>query len=491
MEDLKDSHLLEDSLDPDSDPLGFLYSSSHAFSNDLHNPSEFSSDNFLSSPGEMQEFDMFFTPCTDTPGEKFELPETKPRRRGRQRIDLPKDVLMARRAESNRKAAKESRERKKMHVERLEAEVAKLRVEVEHYRERLKKYESIEQQRNIFGYEVYITLAKIANEFYYKDRKGVDEKEFINTVERKIFSFVEERCKVLELLAQTMIEITVPMPLRFFIWAAKGNVNLLDSKKLLQAMQNVPSVNVKRLTETFNCFFASEKIYNEAKCVFLNTGQKIGKCMRQIKEAQEHLNEELRKIASYIPRFVSNFAPREKSSLKEVFVHLLITLKDQPEFENYRLLDIVRNGSSAKCDKECYYSAINQLLMMCFLSWLILRVRVNIHYKSTARKGFNHNEAKIGGAVVRAGLWAAGGGGEQGRVLDREKAGERQSDRRKQGERRTLRRKQGEDWTQVDLPPCRLLLQRDFLQWQEGTQEEDPHQRPRRNLPPSHRSQVR
>lgn len=352
MEDIKDSHLLEDSLGPDSDSLGFLCSSSHAFSNDLHNPSEFSSDNFFSAPSEFQELDMFFAPCTDAPGEKFELPEAKPRKRGRQRIDLPKDVLMARRAESNRKAARESRERKKMHVERLEAEVAKLRVEVEYYKGRLKKYESIEQHRNILGYEVYVTLAKVANEFYYYGRKGVDEKEFINTVERKISSFVEERCKSLKLLAQTMIEITVPMPLRFFIWAAKGNVNLLDPKKLVQAMQHVPSVNAKRLTETFTCFFKSERSYNEAKCVFLSSGQKISKSMREIEEAQERLSEELRKVASYIPRFVSNFAPREKSDLKEVFMQLLITLKDRPEFDSYKLLEVARTAASANGGRE-------------------------------------------------------------------------------------------------------------------------------------------
>jgi hypothetical protein len=119
---------------------------------------------------------------------------------------------MARRAESNRRSAKESRERKRMHIENLEGLVAQLRMKVEYYKAKLKKYETIEQQRNAFCYEIYLTLSRVTNEFYYKNKKTVSEQEYANTVERNFFLFIGEKCKALELLVQAMIEITIPMP---------------------------------------------------------------------------------------------------------------------------------------------------------------------------------------------------------------------------------------------------------------------------------------
>jgi len=269
--------------------------------------------------------------------DKFEVPKSK--KRGRKEIDLPKDMKMARRAESNRRSAKESRERKRMHIENLEALVAQLRLEVEYYKSRLKKYEIIEQQRNIFGYEIYLTLERVTNEFNFKNKKAVSEQEFANIVKKNYFQLIEERCKAIELLAQTMIEITIPMPLKFFMWAAKKNINLLDASNLEQVMKNIAYIDAKPLAETFAKLFKSEKLYTESKCFFMNNDIHFNKYIKQILGAQQNLKSELRQVANYLAVYITDFISKERTDLREVLGKFLFKLKDQPEFKNYTISD--------------------------------------------------------------------------------------------------------------------------------------------------------
>ncbi len=119
--------------------------------------------------------------------------------------DKKEEEKKAIRAEKNRRFAKESRDRKRRYVQELEAEVKDLRKQVEFYKSRLSKYELIEKQRNMFGYELYATISGVYKEMYEKHQSVTDTALFVKALEKKFDQCVEERRKALEQLARTMV----------------------------------------------------------------------------------------------------------------------------------------------------------------------------------------------------------------------------------------------------------------------------------------------
>eukprot|EP01022_Parablepharisma_sp_SALTPOND_P017959 TRINITY_DN2923_c1_g1_i1.p1 TRINITY_DN2923_c1_g1~~TRINITY_DN2923_c1_g1_i1.p1 ORF type:complete len:424 (+),score=43.84 TRINITY_DN2923_c1_g1_i1:121-1392(+) len=264
--------------------------------------------------------------------------KSKAHRKAKQKLPQSEEEKHAKRAEDNRRAAKESRERKKMYVESLEYEVKQLRAQVEYYKARLANYELIEKQRNLFGYEVYATLANTSKEIHEENKELTDPKAFTDTLAKTFDKFIEERRKALEQLARTMVEIVTPLPWRFFFWASENNLDLLDHCKLVQATNSlIPTESAKLLVETFKNSFGDKKKYNETKVFFTSSGVRIRSLVRQLVECQRNIQLELKRVGKHI---YDNYMPNATLRLGQSLAPFAAILKNRPELNDYAMYQL-------------------------------------------------------------------------------------------------------------------------------------------------------
>ncbi len=199
--------------------------------------------------------------ANDICGEEFEPGK---RRRGRKELSQEeRQVSRLRRSEQNRVYAKENRKRKKQHIVQLEAKVQKLTEELMVCKRRLAEYESAAASGSL-------------KEFCERVRRGTQQLSgrLIEEVTKVIENFApnnalnmlpamqkveDERTRALDMMAQAMIDLSIPLPCRHMIEIAEGidaksGKRKKDREDLLSVktiMRNSIYDSIKQETERF------------------------------------------------------------------------------------------------------------------------------------------------------------------------------------------------------------------------------------------------
>eukprot|EP00826_Nyctotherus_ovalis_P031668 TRINITY_DN2536_c0_g1_i16.p1 TRINITY_DN2536_c0_g1~~TRINITY_DN2536_c0_g1_i16.p1 ORF type:complete len:239 (-),score=51.07 TRINITY_DN2536_c0_g1_i16:53-769(-) len=153
------------------------------------------------------------------------------KKRGRRKLYETEELRKARRAETNRMAARANRERKQMYIKRLEAQVDCLQAELVACKARLSKYEIIEQYRSLFGYEIHRSSRRAMQRCCEENKLSTDTVVYTKHVKNEMVAFIQECWKALEELAKSMVEISLPLHWRFLFWLTENNVDTLNLAK--------------------------------------------------------------------------------------------------------------------------------------------------------------------------------------------------------------------------------------------------------------------
>jgi len=226
----------------------------------------------------------------------------------------------ARRAEKNRKFAKESRDRKRKHVQDLENEVKYLREQLENYKQRLKKYELIEKHSNGLGKEVYNTLINIYQEMNRLNLPLTNHSAFVEGLKKKVTeTFEEQKCALMQ-LTRAMVDIALPLPLRMAIWLNENQVDLLDYEKRLENLGAEPPANhIKILVNCIKELCPEKAKYYEMQSDLADIGKRIKSFMKQVIKLQNEIQKELVSYEKYID---TKLVPDGHAQILKVLVSL-------------------------------------------------------------------------------------------------------------------------------------------------------------------------
>ncbi len=284
----------------------------------------------------------------------------KPKRTGRKKQvhsnnSVPEE-RRARRAESNRRFARESRLRKAARMKELEAEVRELRQQVDFYRVRLGKYELIEKHRSSFGYELYTRLANVTNDLGRDNEQNA--KQIQKALAESFDKFTEERRAAIEQLARAMVEIVAPLPQRFFFWAAERNLELLDPEELSKAAGGlVPTEHMKIMVDMMKACNADARTYAESKVFFAASSVRVRGLVKQLIECQKCIQEEMKRVSWFI---FQNYIPHIDLAKMQCMAPLVANMKLRPEFSDCSLYQLSQTDfglstSFLRAASECYY----------------------------------------------------------------------------------------------------------------------------------------
>lgn len=200
----------------------------------------------------------------------------------------------AKRAERNRKFAKDSRDRKRKYIQDLEIEVKYLREQLEAYKRRLSKYELIEKHIGTPGFEMYNILRDSYKEMWDLKRSLNDSPTFIETLKRKLKGTLEELKYALVQLTKTMMTIIMPLPLRVSVWLSENQVDIYDSKEVHQKFgKKVPAEHLSAVINCLRMLYPNREQYHKIQADLAEIGRKIKSLMKQIIEFQKKLQSEL------------------------------------------------------------------------------------------------------------------------------------------------------------------------------------------------------
>lgn len=209
----------------------------------------------------------------------------------------------ARRAEKNRKFAKESRDRKRKHVQDLENEVKCLREQLENYKQRLKKYELIERHSNVLGKEAYNTLISVYQEMSQLDLPLTNHSAFIEALKKKVTEAIEEKKCALVQLAKAMVDIALPLPLRIAVWFNEKQVDIFDCEKTFEKFGvEVPANHIKALVKCMKELYPDKIKRLKMQNTLADIGKRIKSFMKQwnVMEYQNNVQRELMKYGEYV-----------------------------------------------------------------------------------------------------------------------------------------------------------------------------------------------
>eukprot|EP01022_Parablepharisma_sp_SALTPOND_P012448 TRINITY_DN15_c0_g1_i1.p2 TRINITY_DN15_c0_g1~~TRINITY_DN15_c0_g1_i1.p2 ORF type:complete len:450 (+),score=61.99 TRINITY_DN15_c0_g1_i1:2762-4111(+) len=242
------------------------------------------------------------------------------------------------RAEKNRKFAKESRDRKRKYVQELEQEVTRLKQQVEYYKTRLSKYDLIEKQRNTFAYEFYATISNVYKEMYEKKQSVTDTALFVKTLEAKFDQCLEERRKALEQLARAMVEVIMPLSTKITMWIAEKNMDVYDPEKVAQAMSpDISLEQAKVLVKYTKMTFPDRKKHNEMQVFMAASGKRIKLLVKQLIECQKKAQVELQKVGQYLKK---NVLPNYNVYMIDAFMKAVTHITAKPELSDYAIYQI-------------------------------------------------------------------------------------------------------------------------------------------------------
>lgn len=241
----------------------------------------------------------------------------------------------AKRAEKNRKFAKESRDRKRKYIQDLEAEVKHLREQLETHKQMLRKYELLEKHGNSLGKEVYNTLVSVYREMNEQRQPLSNHSMFIETFKRKLDEAFEEQMCVLTQLSKAMMNIMLPLPLRISVWLSEKQIDLYDCEKALDKLgSEIPAEHTKMLVGYMRELYPDKKKYSEMLINLADAGSKIKSLMKLIIEHQKKIQNELINYGNYIDTsLLPDFNPR----MMELLVGLSPYFSCIPELADYSI----------------------------------------------------------------------------------------------------------------------------------------------------------
>lgn len=242
----------------------------------------------------------------------------------------------AKRAEKNRKFAKESRDRKRKYIQDLEAEVKHLREQLESRSQILKKYELLEKYSNIFGKEVYSTLVSVYREMHNAQQPANDHSVFVETLKRKVNEALEEQNHVLAQITRVMMRIMLPLPLRVAAWLSEKDVDLHDCEKALDKLgPEIPIEHAKMIVSYMKELYPDKNKYCEMQVNLANTGKKIKSLIKQMIECTSKVQTELGNYGKYLDTVI---VPYSQPRLLGVLSNLSPCFNHIPELSDNAIL---------------------------------------------------------------------------------------------------------------------------------------------------------
>eukprot|EP00826_Nyctotherus_ovalis_P058612 TRINITY_DN8071_c0_g2_i1.p1 TRINITY_DN8071_c0_g2~~TRINITY_DN8071_c0_g2_i1.p1 ORF type:complete len:353 (+),score=74.28 TRINITY_DN8071_c0_g2_i1:167-1225(+) len=281
---------------------------------------------------------------------------TQKKKRGRRKVYQTEELRKARRAEINRMAAKANRERKQLHIKRLETQVDYLQAELAFCKARLSKYETVENHRNLFGCEIHWSFRRAIQRCSEESNPIA---VYVKHASREAFAFIQERCKALEDLTKSIVEISLPSHWRFLYWFANNNVDLLSMMRGFPALREVLEDKEKRegariLQEKILPQIRQAKI----KEAFIESVKKVQKLVKMIVRLQKEVQIELINITKQIAdHFIINATPASGHMIAQ----LVYFARNMPEFSDKMVYQLEDSDFSARNEKISVRRVVNSI----------------------------------------------------------------------------------------------------------------------------------
>ncbi len=151
--------------------------------------------------------------------------EPKGKRRGRKRhyvTDEQKKLAYAKRVERNRYYARENRKRRKQYIIELEGRIESLTAELDLCKKRLAEYEGKERLRCASFIDYYQSLK--ADTMHFTEQQTMQVASIMQSsaynmpqIMPVLRSNIENKKKVLDIMAQTVLDVSMPIPCRYMI----------------------------------------------------------------------------------------------------------------------------------------------------------------------------------------------------------------------------------------------------------------------------------
>lgn len=286
-------------------------------------------------------------PSTVVSAQSQQEPEERRRRGPKGKTQEQKLESRERRIERNRHFARQNRERKKQYIAQLESQIVALTAELSACRRRLAEYEAA-ANRN-----VYTTF----DEFYRRVR--VDTRHFserlmlqlANTLQTSPYDArntmpvlkvtTEERTNAINLMAETVVDFTMPLPVRYIINLAEEIQENIDGGKVpVEDDSNVLGQFRRRARKLM---MSTPELLKILKGTGAQLKRDIGKYFRSLGRINKLMLEMDRFL---VDRLVPRFEKTELRSMLD-WIHLLM---NQPPDRSLALVPvrIVKGEDEAK-----------------------------------------------------------------------------------------------------------------------------------------------
>eukprot|EP00826_Nyctotherus_ovalis_P018400 TRINITY_DN1550_c0_g1_i5.p1 TRINITY_DN1550_c0_g1~~TRINITY_DN1550_c0_g1_i5.p1 ORF type:complete len:358 (+),score=84.16 TRINITY_DN1550_c0_g1_i5:209-1282(+) len=262
----------------------------------------------------------------------------KPSPQGEEKVMKGVEEKKAKRAEKNRKFAKESRDRKRKYVQDLEAEVKYLREQLDIHKQNLRKYELIEKHSGAIGRDTYYTMIDVYQEMYKSNQSLADHSAFIETLRKKVGETFEELKGVLIQLTKAMMTVILPLPLRISIWLSEKDIDPYDCDKGLNKLEpKVPAEHVKVILAYLKELYPDKEKYCKMQAEFSDAGKKIKLLMKQIIEYQRKVQTELINYSKFVDTYI---VPHSNPRLMEALAKFTPYFNCIAELSDYAIYQI-------------------------------------------------------------------------------------------------------------------------------------------------------
>ncbi len=267
-------------------------------------------------------------PSSDENGNK-----SKKRRRPEKLADPEK---RAARAARNRTFARESRERKKEWLGQLKKEVRELRAEVEIYRRRMSRYELIDQQLNFSSSAYYAMISEVLRE---QQRKGTmsDHAEFVAEITRRTGVFINERRTALSQLSRMMVQLTLPLPMRFCLWNAESGVDVYDPSADKPASNVLNSGQTQCMCNIAQTVYPDKTRYDRVRQELRGIAKDVRLDVKNLLEAHKGIQRETLRMWNHMKR---DAIPKYSLVETQFHMQMMPRLELKPELSEYALYKI-------------------------------------------------------------------------------------------------------------------------------------------------------
>ncbi len=219
--------------------------------------------------------------------------------------DYSKEEYKALRAEKNRQFARESRERKRIYVRTLENQIVCLQAELAQCRTRLARYELIDAKRDMCGAEKSTAVLAAVEEL---QRTHADPSQFQKILMRKMDEQFDGYKKAVAQLFRILLEVAVPLPVRFYFWEAENDIDMLKPENMCKLLGYQPGAKeLGQLTEHIKaCHLSYDETRKKMRAKFTRVTQRVRKNVRQMLESQKAIQLDSFRMLNFIKRQIAS-----------------------------------------------------------------------------------------------------------------------------------------------------------------------------------------